>query len=276
MLSKKKIGFLGGGNMAEAIVKGLVASNIVGAKNISIADVSTARLDYLRKEYKVGTARNNLDVAETSDIVILAVKPQIMEKVLEELRNVNLEKKLFVSVAAGFPLRTIESILKRDQDKKKVRVIRTMPNTPALVLEGATAITPGTDASKSDLKMAHCLFSAVGKTVEVAEKQIDAVTGLSGSGPAYIFMIIEALADGGVKMGLSREVASTLAIQTVLGSAKLAQQSGEHPGVLKDRVASPGGTTIAGIHALECGGLRAILMDAVETATLRSQELSDE
>lgn len=273
MLSKKRIGFLGGGNMAEAIVKGLVASKSVASKNILIADVSPQRLNFLRKEYKVETASNNRDVAEKSDIVILAVKPQIMDKVLEEMRDIDLGKKLLISVAAGYSILAIESILKRDQEKKKVRVIRTMPNTPALVLEGATAITPGTDADKNDLKVAHFLFSSVGKTVDVAEKQIDAVTGLSGSGPAYIFMIIEALADGGVKMGLSRDVANTLSIQTVLGAAKLAQQSGLHPGELKDRVASPGGTTIAGIHALENGAMRATLMDAVEAAAIRSEEL---
>ncbi|PIQ99899.1 MAG: pyrroline-5-carboxylate reductase [Nitrospinae bacterium CG11_big_fil_rev_8_21_14_0_20_45_15] len=273
MLSKKRIGFIGGGNMAEAIVKGLVASKSVASKNILIADVSSERLNFLRKEYKVETASNNKDVTEKSDIVILAVKPQIMDKVLEEMRDIDLGKKLLISVAAGYPILAIESILKSDQEKKKVRVIRTMPNTPALVLEGATAITPGTDADKNDLKMAHFLFSSVGKTVDVTEKQIDAVTGLSGSGPAYIFMIIEALADGGVKMGLSRDVANTLSIQTVLGAAKLAQQSGLHPGELKDRVASPGGTTIAGIHALESGALRATLMDAVEAAAIRSEEL---
>jgi pyrroline-5-carboxylate reductase len=273
VLSKKRIGFLGGGNMAEAIVKGLVASKSVASKNILIADVSPQRLNFLRKEYKVETASNNRDVAEKSDIVILAVKPQIMDKVLEEMRDIDLGKKLLISVAAGYSILAIESILKRDQEKKKVRVIRTMPNTPALVLEGATAITPGTDADKNDLKVAHFLFSSVGKTVDVAEKQIDAVTGLSGSGPAYIFMIIEALADGGVKMGLSRDVANTLSIQTVLGAAKLAQQSGLHPGELKDRVASPGGTTIAGIHALENGAMRATLMDAVEAAAIRSEEL---
>jgi pyrroline-5-carboxylate reductase len=273
VLSKKRIGFLGGGNMAEAIVKGLVASKSVASKNILIADVSSQRLNFLRKEYKVETASNNRDVTEKSDIVILAVKPQIMDEVLEEMRDIDLGKKLLISVAAGYSILAIESILKRDQEKKKARVIRTMPNTPALVLEGATAITPGTDADKNDLKMAHFLFSSVGKTVDVTEKQIDAVTGLSGSGPAYIFMIIEALADGGVKMGLSRDVANTLSIQTVLGAAKLAQQSGLHPGELKDRVASPGGTTIAGIHALESGALRATLMDAVEAAAMRSEEL---
>jgi len=274
VLSKKRIGFLGGGNMAEAIVKGLVASKIVASKNILVADVTSERRNFLRKEYKVETASNNRDVVEKSDIVVLAVKPQIMDTVLEEIRDLDLGKKLLISVAAGYPIFAIESILKRVQEKMKVRVIRTMPNTPALVLEGATSITPGTDADKNDLKIAHCLFSAVGKTVDVVEKQIDAVTGLSGSGPAYIFMIIEALADGGVKMGLSRDVANTLSIQTVLGAAKLAQQSGLHPGVLKDRVASPGGTTIAGIHALESGALRATLINAVEAAAMRSEELA--
>jgi len=274
VLSNKKIGFIGGGNMAEAIIKGLVSSKAVASKNISASDISSDRLRYLQLEYKVQTCKDNLSAAENSDIVVLAVKPQIMDKILEELSGLNLDKKLIISVAAGYPISNIESILEGN-GKKKVKVIRTMPNTPSLVLEGATAIAPGKNVSKTDLKLAHSMFSAVGKSVEVTEKQIDAVTGLSGSGPAYIFMIMEALADGGVKMGLSRDVANTLAIQTVLGSAKLAQESGEHPGALKDKVASPGGTTIAGVHALECGGLRATLIDAVETAALRSEELGN-
>ncbi|OGW19525.1 MAG: pyrroline-5-carboxylate reductase, partial [Nitrospinae bacterium RIFCSPLOWO2_12_FULL_47_7] len=212
---------------------------------------------------------DNREVAEKCDILILAVKPQAIKKVLRGIHDIVDEKKLVVSIAAGICLGVIESSL----GNRKVPVVRTMPNTPALVQEGVTAISPGSHVSKADLLLAHRLFEAVGKTVDVDEIHLDAVTGLSGSGPAYIFMIIEALSDAGVKMGLPRNVANTLTVQTVLGSAKLARESGKHPGELKDMVTSPGGTTISGLHTLEAGGLRTTLMNAVEAATRRSVEL---
>ena len=269
MLTNKKLGFIGGGNMAEAMIKGLITSSFIEAKNIIVSDVATARLDFLHSEYKVKITSDNREAVSKSDVVILAVKPQSVKKVLQDFIDLEMEKKLIVSVAAGVPISSMEEALSPD-GSRKVGIVRTMPNTPALVQEGATAISAGEHVSKQDVKVAHRIFEAVGKTVDVDESLLDAVTGLSGSGPAYIFMIIEALSDAGVKMGLPRDVSNTLTIQTVLGSAKLACESGKHPGELKDMVTSPGGTTIAGLHTLEAGGLRTSLMDAVEAATERS------
>ena len=272
MLKSKKIGFLGGGNMADAIIKGLVSASFIETKNIMASDISLPRLEHLRRNYKIKTTRDNREVVAKSDIIVLAVKPQVFKKVLKEIQDLASTGKLFISVAAGVPLSVMEEILFGAQ-KKRVGVVRTMPNTPSLVLEGVTAISSGTHVTKTDTQIVHRIFEAIGRTVDVDEDQLDAVTGLSGSGPAYIFMIIEALSDAGVKMGLSREVSNALTIQTVLGSAKLAQESGKHPGELKDMVTSPGGTTISGVHTLEAGGIRTSLMDAVEIATQRSMEL---
>jgi len=272
VLKNKKLGFLGAGNMAEAIIKGLLSASFIEAKNILASDVLTARLDYLHKEYKVKITGSNSEVVEKSDIILLAVKPQAIEKLLNEVHHLSNDKKLFVSIVAGVPTSIIEGIL-NGGGAKKTAVVRTMPNTPALVQEAATAISPGVRVSKNDIQIVHRIFEAIGKTVDVDEEQLDAVTGLSGSGPAYLFMIIEALSDAGVKMGLSRNVSNLLTIQTVLGAAKLALDSGKHPGELKDMVTSPGGTTISGLHTLEAGGLRTSLMDAVEIATKRSVEL---
>ena len=258
--------------MAEAMIKGLISAGFVDAKSIFVSDVVPNRLEFLHSEYKVKTTSDNRELVEKSDILILAVKPQVVQKVLENVRDLIDAKKLLVSIAAGVPITTILAVLKSRQDRK-YNVVRTMPNTPALVQEGVTAIAAGEDVSKVDIQIAHRLFEAVGKTVDVDEVHLDAVTGLSGSGPAYIFMIIEALSDAGVKMGLSRDVANILTIQTVLGSAKLAWESKKHPGELKDMVTSPGGTTISGLHTLEAGGLRTTLMNAVQAATKRSIEL---
>ncbi|GJL79234.1 MAG: pyrroline-5-carboxylate reductase [Nitrospinaceae bacterium] len=272
MLRSKKVGFIGGGNMAEAMIKGLISASFIEAKSIVVSDVVSARLDFLHSEYKVKVTTDNREVVEKSDILILAVKPQMVKKVLNDVRDLIDAKKLLVSVAAGVPISVILGVLKEGQDRK-YNVVRTMPNTPALVQEGVTAIAAGENVSKVDIQITHRLFEAVGKTVDVDEVHLDAVTGLSGSGPAYIFMIIEALSDAGVKMGLSRDVANALTIQTVLGSAKLARESGKHTGELKDMVTSPGGTSISGLHTLEKGGLRTTLMNAVEMATKRSLEL---
>ena len=272
MLTNKKLGFIGGGNMAEAMVNGLITASFIEAKNILVSDPISERLEYMHSEYKVKTTSDNRELVQKSDILVIAVKPQSVEKILKNFADLVDEKKLIVSVAAGVPIRLIEEILD-GKNKKKVPVVRTMPNTPALVQEGVTAICGSEHVTKTEMKIAHRIFEAIGRTVDVEEGHIDAVTGLSGSGPAYIFMIIEALSDAGVKMGLSREVANTLTVQTVLGSAKLARESGKHTGELKDMVTSPGGTTISGLHALEEGGLRTTLMNAVENATRRSMAL---
>ena len=274
MLTNKKLGFIGGGNMTEALVKGLLASSSVIPKDILISDLISDRLEYLGKEYKVKTTSDNRELVQKSDILVLAVKPQVVSNVLESLSDLIDSNKIIISVAAGISISLIEDTLDVE-GKKKISVIRTMPNTPALVQEGATAICRGGYSTTLDLKVAHHIFKAIGQTVDIDEIHMDAVTGLSGSGPAYIFMIIDALSDAGVKVGLSREVSNILTIQTILGSAKLARDGGKHPGELKDMVTSPGGTTISGLHMLEEGGIRNALMNAVEMATQRSRELGN-
>ena len=272
MLTNKKLGFVGGGNMAEAMVNGLITASFIEARNILVSDPISERLEYMHSEYKVRTTSDNRELVQKSDILVIAVKPQSVKKILKNFADLVDGEKLIVSVAAGVPISLIEEILD-GKSEKKVPVVRTMPNTPALVQEGVTAICRSEHVTKTEMKIVHRIFEAIGRTVDVEEGHIDAVTGLSGSGPAYIFMIIEALSDAGVKMGLSREVANILTVQTVLGSAKLARESGKHPGELKDMVTSPGGTTISGLHALEEGGLRTTLMNAVENATRRSMAL---
>jgi pyrroline-5-carboxylate reductase len=214
---------------------------------------------------------SNADVAREAEVVVLAVKPQILDQVLRGVSNELTREKLVISVAAGVPIAALERRL-----HPPMRIIRTMPNTPATVGAGATALAPGEHATAADLEVAKKIFNSVGITVQLEESQLDAVTGLSGSGPAYVFLIIEALADAGVKVGLARRSALQLAAQTVFGSAKLLIESGQHPGLLKDGVTSPGGTAIAGLHTLEAGGLRNVLMNAVEAATRRSRELGEE
>ena len=272
MLKNKKLGFIGGGNMAEAMIKGLLSASFIEAKNIFVSEPSEAKRDTLHAEYKIKVSADNRELVKKCDILILAVKPQIFQEVLVDICSLVDSDKLVISIAAGVPISIIDDALRGDKNKK-FSIVRTMPNTPALVQEGVTAIASGQHVSKTDVKIAHRIFEAVGCTVDVEEDQLDAVTGLSGSGPAYIFMLIEALSDAGVKMGLSREVANILTIQTVLGSAKLARESGKHPGELKDMVTSPAGTTISGLHALEEGSFHTTLMNAVEDATLRSREL---
>jgi pyrroline-5-carboxylate reductase len=272
VLKNKKLGFIGGGNMAEAMIKGLLSASFIEAKSIFVSEPSEQKRDALHAEYKIKVTADNRELTKKCDILILAVKPQILKEVLHDIRTLVGSDKLVISIAAGVPISIMDGVLRGDSNKK-FSVVRTMPNTPALVQEGVTAIASGKHVSKTDIKIAHRIFEAVGCTVDVEEGHLDAVTGLSGSGPAYIFMLIEALSDAGVKMGLSREVANILTIQTVLGSAKLARESGKHPGELKDMVTSPAGTTIAGLHALEEGGLRTTMMNAVEDATLRSREL---
>ncbi len=268
MLKKKKVAFIGAGNMAEALIKGLLKASFIDPRNIWASDVQNERLDYLKGLYRVKTTTDNSEAVQKADIVILAVKPQILSKVVKGITDVLDESKLVISIAAGVPISAIQKV-----GDRKLRIIRAMPNTPALVQAGATALTYSENASQYDIKIAQQIFDAVGKTVIVDEDLIDAVTGLSGSGPAYIFLIIDSLADAGVKMGLSRDVSMTLSVQTVLGAAKLVIETGKHPGQLKDMVTSPGGTAISGLHTLEEGGLRTTMMNAVEAATLRSKEL---
>jgi len=263
----KKIGFLGGGNMGEALIRGIVKTGIVPPQELFVTDVRLDRLEELSRMYGLHTLSDNALLVRRVDVVILAVKPQILKAVLQEIAPAT-PGKLLVSIAAGVSTTEIRRHLPAG-----TRLIRCMPNTPALVLEGATALARGRDLAPGDLETAQAIFEAVGRVVVLEEEHMDAVTGLSGSGPAYIALVVEALADGGVKVGLDRQTAMTLATQTVLGSARLLLETGAHPGQLKDMVTSPGGTSIAGIHTLEAGGLRRTLIDAVERATLRSREL---
>jgi pyrroline-5-carboxylate reductase len=266
----KRIAFLGTGNMAEALVKGLLRAGTADASEIVCSEPRAERREEIAKRYGVKVVAENLAAAEEAQIVVLSVKPQTMDDLLEEIAPAIDHSKLVVSIAAGIPIAAIARKLGAG-----VRIVRTMPNTPALVGAGATALARGAHATQADLEQARALFQAVGVAVLVEEHHLDAVTGLSGSGPAFLFLVIEALADGGVKVGLARPVAMALAAQTVLGSAKLVLETGEHPGRLKDQVTSPGGTAIAGIHALESGGLRSALIAAVEAATRRSHELGE-
>ena len=264
----KTLGFLGAGNMGEALIKGVLQAGLLPASAIAASDAKPDRLSQITSTYGIrGTADNRKLVAD-SDVIVLAVKPQIMAGVLQEVASVLDERKLVISIAAGVAVASIRAHLPRAK-----RLIRVMPNTPALVLAGATAIARSDGLEPGDVETAQALFGAVGRVVVLGEDALDAVTGLSGSGPAFVAIVIEALADGGVKMGLDRATALTLAAQTVLGSARLILETGMHPGQLKDMVASPGGTTIAGIAALEDGGARRTFIHAVEQATLRSREL---
>jgi pyrroline-5-carboxylate reductase len=271
MLQEKKIGFIGSGNMGEALVSGLVLSKAAKPENIICSDISMDTLEEIQKKYKVSITTNNIEVVEKSQIIVYATKPQILGSVLNETAQALDKSKLIISIAAGVPLAAIAAGL-----GKELRLIRSMPNICAFVKESATAIAAGEFVEKGDVELARAIFDSVGETVFIQENILmDAFTGLSGSGPAYIFIVVEAMADAGVKMGLSRKDALFLSTQTVLGSARLLLESKEHPGQLKDRVASPGGTAIAGIHTLEQGGLRTTLINAVESATKRSKELGE-
>jgi len=270
MLKDRKIGVIGTGNMGEALISGLIYSRSSIPDNIICSDIRKDKLKSIKGAYGVVTTSNNLDVVRASEIVIYAIKPQIMASILKETAASLDMSKVIISIAAGVPLAAIESCLNKD-----LRVIRVMPNIAASVKEGAAAIAAGKHVLKDDLKIAKAIFDSVGKSVIIEEELMDTITGLSGSGPAYIFLIVDALADAGVKMGLSREDALFLSGQTVLGAAKLLMETKEHPGKLKDRVTSPGGTAIAALHTLEQGGLRTTLINAVEVATKRSKELGE-
>ena len=267
-LEAKRVGFVGGGNMGEALIRGLLAARLVPAGLIAATDVRTERAEQLAKQFGISAHDDNVRLVRDADVVVLAVKPQVMAAVLAEIAPVVTARHLVISVAAGVATTTIRTALGKD-----TRVIRVIPNTPALVLHGATAIARSAGVRPDDLGVAEAIFGAVGRVVVLDEGLLDAATGLSGSGPAYVAIVVEALADGGVRMGLDRSAAMTLATQTVLGAAKLLLETGMHPGSLKDMVASPGGTTIAGVAALEESGVRAAFIRAVERATQRSREL---
>jgi pyrroline-5-carboxylate reductase len=267
-LRAARIGFLGAGNMAGALISGLLRSRSVEAGQIRASDPRSERLTELNAAHGIATHTHNAELVAWADLIVLSVKPQTVPKVLEECGSAIGPSHLVVSIAAGVPIRAIEARV-----GKGTRIVRAMPNTPAIVQAGATAVSRSISATDADLEAACSLFDAVGKTVTLDEAHLDAVTGLSGSGPAYVMLFIEALADGGVRMGLPRDVALTLATQVVYGSAKLLIDTGEHPARLREMVTSPAGTTIAGLTALEARAVRGAIMEAVEKATLRSTEL---
>jgi pyrroline-5-carboxylate reductase len=269
MLKGKNIAIIGGGKMGSIIAQGLISRKVVAARDITITDIDTARLEHLRSELKLQATSDNKKAVKNADVVILAVKPQNMSYTLKEIAPAITKSKIIISIAAGITASFIE-----DHLIKGVPVVRVMPNTPALVGAGAAAVSKGKFATAADVKLTRTIFNAVGITVEVEEKLMDAVTGLSGSGPAYCFLMIEALADAGVQMGLPRDLALQLSAQTMYGSAYLCLQGDKHPAQLRDMVTSPAGTTAAGLKVLEEGKLRAILMSAVEAATKRSKELA--
>jgi len=268
MLTGRRIGFIGGGNMAEALLAGLLRQALTTPDRVVVSDPLVSRQELLGREFGVVVTADNQAALRGADIVVLCVEPQVLDDVLAELAPSLQSHPLVISVAAGYPLSRIQAAL-----TGATRLVRAMPNTPSAIGVGVTALSPAAGLSTSDRQAAERLFESVGAVVVVEERLMDAVTGLSGSGPAYVFAMVEALADGGVLAGLPRATAQQLAAQTVAGAARMVLAEGEHPAVLKDRVASPGGTTIAGLSRLEQGRLRATLISAVEAATQRSQEL---
>jgi pyrroline-5-carboxylate reductase len=268
MFRDQKIAFLGGGNMGEAMIKGLIAASLFVPDQIHVFDVSAPRMQYLKKQYIIQLSPGAEHLAKSSQLLILAVKPQVMPIALQELRSHLSHHPLVISIAAGVPLAILTQGL-----PSGTRIIRVMPNAPALVLEGASALARGPGVTDEDMAKALALFRAVGNAIEVDETMLDAVTGLSGSGPGYFLLVLESLIDAGVLMGLPRPVARELVLQTAVGTAKMAQETGKHPAELKDLITSPGGTTIRGLRVLEDRGVRAAFLSAVEAATVRSMEL---
>ena len=268
MSAKLAIGFLGAGKMATALARGFIQAKLAGADQIIAGDPVDAARSAFARESGSKTTTSNLEVLKFAGVVLLSVKPDQVADVLKEIRGQIHEKHLLISIAAGVTLAKLESGL-----GDGARVIRVMPNTPALVGASATAYALGRNATVEDGRLAQKLFASIGVVFQLKEALLDAVTGLSGSGPAYVYLMIEALSDGGVAAGLPRDVATKLAAQTVLGSAKMVLETGQHPGALKDMVTSPGGTTIEGVHELEAAGVRGALMNAVRAAAEKSKKL---
>lgn len=265
---QKPVGIIGGGNMGEALIAGIINSKLLTPADVLFFEPRAERAEFLAQKFGVRRMKDNRQLTKRANVLILAVKPQSVPEVMMEIAPLVKTSHLLISICAGVSLAYLQSFF-----NFPVRMVRAMPNTPALIQKGATALAPSPQAQAEDVSAAEAIFNALGITVIVKESQMDAVTGLSGSGPAYIFAVIEALAAGGVKEGLPQEVALTLTTQTVLGAACLIQATGKHPATLRDQVCTPGGTTMAGLYAMEKGGFRLALMNAVIAATQRSQEL---
>ena len=263
-----KLGIIGGGAMGAAFAKGVVSSGVVQASDVTVADLDESRLEKLAGELGVGVTTDNVAAVRDADVILLAVKPPIVADVLDVIAGVVNTGQLIISIAAGVSLQAIESALPHG-----IGVVRAMPNTPCLIGVGAVGFSAGKAAIRPQVDMARQIFEAGGIAIEVPEKMLNAVTGLSGSGPAYVYVMIDALSDAGVRVGLPRHVALKLAAQTVMGAAKMVLDTGQHPSVLKDQVTTPGGTTIAALDVLEKAGFRSALIEAVKAATKRSEEL---
>ena len=265
-----KIGFIGSGAMGEALVKGLIDSGRYSPEDICCSDILETRCEFLSTTYGVSAHRDNIKVVESSDIIILAVKPDKVREVVLEVKGIIDKTKLLVSIAAGVSTNAIETWLDKD-----VPVIRVVPNTPCVIGKGISAIAPGKYSTELHQEKAQDIFACVGDTVKVSESLMDAVTGVSGSGPAYVYLVIEAMIDAAVTVGLPRTAAADLVLKTVIGSAEMVLQTGQHPAVLKAQVVSPGGTTAAGLNELESGKLRALFTGAVKAAVQRAGELGE-
>ena len=270
-MDNERLGFIGVGNMGEALLRGIIGSGLMSPANILASDVNLEKLNSLRDELGIISVDSNNELVKKSDIILLALKPNIISSVLSEVSSDIDQTKLCISIAAGVSTAAIEEVLQTNSP-----VMRVMPNTPAMVYEGMAAICPGQYAKDEHIQKTQQIFQAVGKVAIVQEKLMDAVTALSGSGPAFVFLIIESLTDAAIQLGLGHEDAAIMAAQTVLGASKMVVDTGEHPAILKNRVTSPGGTTAAGLYELERRGLRAAIIDAVVAAALRSKQMSSE
>lgn len=265
----KKIGFIGSGNMATAMIGGILNSKLVSSNNVMCSDLSSEKLETLNKKYGVITTTDNCEVAKEADIVVLSVKPQFYPSVIKEIKDSVNNNTIIVVIAAGQKIELIKNLFERE-----IKVVRAMPNTPALVGEGMAALCPCPMIIPDELDLICKIFNSFGKCEVIPEKMMDAVTAVSGSSPAFVFMIIEAMADAAVLEGMPRNVAYNFAAQTVLGSAKMVLETGKHPGELKDMVTSPGGTTIEGVKVLEENGLRGTIIKAINETAEKSRKLA--
>ncbi len=268
MISEKRVAIIGAGQMGEALLRGFLKSGILSPGQIILSDIRKDRLSELKAKYQVEVAKDNIDALEKSDVVILAVKPQQIDGVLAEISWVIKEKQILISIAAGISTKHIY-----DKLDKKIPLVRVMPNSPALVGAGISVISPGRYATRESIDLVSRLFSGVGETVQLDERYQNEATAISGSGPAYFYLFVEALIDAGVRSGLAPEIATKLVVETLIGAGAMLKQTGKHPALLREMVASPGGTTIAALEAFEEGGLRAATFKAIEAAIKRAQEL---
>ena len=270
-MSTEKLGFIGVGNMGEALLRGIIGSGLMSPADILASDADSKKLSDLDSELGITAVGSNCELVRRASVVLFALKPNVIKAVLSEVSSHLSPPKWCISIAAGVSTAIIESVLGTE-----IPVVRVMPNTPAMVSEGMAAICPGQNASEEHTRKTQQIFQSVGKAIIVQEKLMDAVTALSGSGPAFVFLIIESLADAGVQLGLSRADAATIAAQMVFGTGKMVVDTEEHPAVLKNKVTSPGGTTAAGLYQMEHNGVRAAIIDAVVAAAMRAKQLSSE